>query len=90
NKSDISNKSLQKNFFYQKKIVLTGVFSMYSRHDLKKILMDLGAQLLTFVSKKIDLLIYGKNFGSKFYKARFFKIEMINEEQLKNLLKIYV
>ncbi|ANZ22315.1 DNA ligase [Buchnera aphidicola (Diuraphis noxia)] len=78
-------KNQKKTYFFNKKIVLTGVFDSFSRHQLKIILSNLGAKILNSVSKNTDILIYGKNFGSKFFKAKNLNIEMINEKQL-NLL----
>ncbi|QCI24178.1 NAD-dependent DNA ligase LigA [Buchnera aphidicola (Muscaphis stroyani)] len=73
-------------FFLGKKIVLTGIFRFYSRTDLKHILTELGAKILNTISKNTDLLIYGKNFGSKFLKAKKMKIKMFNETKLVSLI----
>ncbi|QCO70649.1 NAD-dependent DNA ligase LigA [Buchnera aphidicola] len=77
---------MKKTYFFHKKIVLTGVFNSFSRMELKRILINLGAKILNNISQKTDCLIYGKNFGSKFFKAKNLNIKMINEEELKSLI----
>ncbi|AWH90692.1 DNA ligase (NAD(+)) LigA [Buchnera aphidicola (Melanaphis sacchari)] len=79
-------KKYKKKFFIGKKIVLTGKFVSFSRSEIKNILIEFGAKILNKVSKSTDLLIYGENFGSKFFQARQLKIHMINEEELKIFL----
>ncbi|MBP3059211.1 NAD-dependent DNA ligase LigA [Texas Phoenix palm phytoplasma] len=74
------------NFFYKKKIVLTGVFSNYSRKEVIKILEKNNAYILKSVSSKIDYLIYGKNFGSNFQKAVDLSIPILNEKEFFTIL----
>ncbi|CAL4326133.1 NAD-dependent DNA ligase LigA [Buchnera aphidicola] len=74
-------------YFYGKKIVLTGTFESFSRTKLRTTLISLGAIILNNISQKTDFLIFGKKFGSKFFKAKLLKIKMINEEELKSLIK---
>ncbi|QCI25303.1 NAD-dependent DNA ligase LigA [Buchnera aphidicola (Sitobion avenae)] len=83
-----SELKIKQTIFFNKKIVLTGVFSNYSRIELEKILIDLGANISTNVSKKTDFLIYGKSFGSKFYKAKNIRIRIISEKELNSLIQI--
>lgn len=78
----------KKKYFFEKKIVLTGIFSAFSRTELKNILIELGANILSGISKNVDLLIYGKKFGKKFFKAKDYKINMINEEELNTLIQM--
>ncbi|QCI22532.1 NAD-dependent DNA ligase LigA [Buchnera aphidicola] len=80
--------NIKKTYFFHKKIVLTGVFKSFSRMELKRILINLGAKILNNISQKTDCLIYGKNFGSKFFKAKNLNIRMINEEELESLILI--
>lgn len=59
---DISNP------FYGKICVLTGELSI-RRDEVVKLVTDLGAEVVSSVSKKVDYLIFGENAGSKKTKA---------------------
>ena len=73
--------------FANKTIVLTGSLSSYGRNELTKILLNLGANVTSSVSKKTDLVIAGEEAGSKLTKAKELGIEVIDEEKLLELLK---
>ncbi|MEZ0180410.1 NAD-dependent DNA ligase LigA ['Camptotheca acuminata' phytoplasma] len=75
------------NLFQNKKIVLTGVFKNYSRKELTNILEKYGAFVLNNVSSKIDYLIHGSDYGSKFEKASLLKIKIMNENELYPILE---
>ncbi|AHG60297.1 NAD-dependent DNA ligase LigA [Buchnera aphidicola] len=79
-------KSYKKTYFFDKRIVLTGVFTFYSRIELKKILTNLGAKVFSTICKNTDILIYGKKFGSKFFKAKSLNIKLISEKELISLI----
>lgn len=85
-KINFSNNNTEENFFTNKTIVLTGALSSFSRPELTKILLSYGANVTSSVSKKTDLVIAGKDAGSKLDKARDLNIEIINEDKLTNLL----
>ncbi|QCI17485.1 NAD-dependent DNA ligase LigA [Buchnera aphidicola (Acyrthosiphon lactucae)] len=85
---ELQKSNIKKTLFLNKKIVLTGVFNSFSRTKLKRILINLGANVLHNISQKTDILIYGKNFGSKFFRAKNLKIRIMNEEELKHLIQI--
>lgn len=74
------------NFFYNKKVVLTGSLTRLGRNELTKILEDYGASVSSSVSKITDLVIVGENPGSKLTKANELNIKVINEEELYSLL----
>ncbi|MFQ6752554.1 MAG: NAD-dependent DNA ligase LigA [Clostridia bacterium] len=74
--------------FTNKTIVLTGSLTNYTRPDLTKILMNLGANVTGSVSKKTDLVIVGADAGSKLDKAKELGIRVINEDELINLLEL--
>ena len=67
-------------------IVLTGSLQTLTRSDAKKRLQALGAKVTGSVSKNTDLVVVGKDAGSKATKAEQLDIEMINEEQLQAML----
>ncbi|MGN0788061.1 MAG: NAD-dependent DNA ligase LigA [Candidatus Onthoplasma sp.] len=73
--------------FTNKTIVLTGALESYTRPELTKILQNMGANVTSSVSKKTDLVIAGTDAGSKLDKAKELNIKIINEEQLKEMLK---
>lgn len=80
---DIKNKN-----FFNKKIVLTGIFRLFSRKEIVKILIRLGAEVNHAVSKNTDFLIYGEKRGkNKFNKAKELEIRMISEEEFNILIK---
>lgn len=85
-KINFSNNNTEENYFTNKTIVLTGALSSFSRPELTKILLSYGANVTSSVSKKTDLVIAGKDAGSKLDKARDLNIEIINEDKLTNLL----
>ncbi|WAI18209.1 MAG: NAD-dependent DNA ligase LigA [Buchnera aphidicola (Acyrthosiphon caraganae)] len=88
NHQEVHELNIKKTCFLNKKIVLTGTFNAFSRIELKKILINLGAKVFDNISKKIDFLICGQNFGSKFFKANHLKIKTINEKELKFLIEM--
>ncbi len=85
-KINFSNNNTEENYFTNKTIVLTGALSSFSRPELTKILLSYGANVTSSVSKKTDLVIAGKDAGSKLDKARDLNIEIIDEDTLTNLL----
>ncbi|QJC36344.1 NAD-dependent DNA ligase LigA [Enterobacteriaceae endosymbiont of Donacia simplex] len=80
------NNISEKNFFYQKKIVITGKLKFITRHNLVNQLMILGAIINTNISKKTNILIVGINPSSKLLKAIKFNIKIINENKIIYLL----
>jgi DNA ligase (NAD+) len=72
--------------FYGKQVVITGTFVTYSRSELIILLEELGAKVLSSISKKTDLLICGENAGSKERKAKSLSISIIDETELKHLI----
>ena len=51
-------------------MVVTGTLEGYSRAEIEKLLLDLGAKVSGSVSKKTDYVLVGENPGSKLDKAR--------------------
>jgi DNA ligase (NAD+) len=73
--------------FTNKTVVLTGTLTNYTRPDLTKILLGMGANVTSSVSKKTDMVIAGVEAGSKLDKAKELGIRIIEESELLNLLK---
>ena len=75
------------NVFSNKRVVLTGSLETYTREELTEILESMGAKVSSSVSVKTDYVIVGKNPGSKYDKAVELNINIIQEEDLKDMLK---
>lgn len=91
---DLSTVKDPNNPFYDKKIVITGVFESFPiREDLAMKLKSLGADINTTISKKTNIVVYGQGFGPvKMQKvidlqAAGFDIILMGEEELKEKLK---
>ena len=73
-------------YFSGKKVVLTGGLDNFGRSELTKVLQNLGADVVSSVSKNTDLVIAGKDAGSKLAKAQTLGVEIIDEQKLLQLL----
>ena len=73
--------------FTNKTIVLTGSLQNYTRPDLTKLLLSMGANVTSSVSKKTDLVVVGADAGSKLDKAKELGIRIVEESELIELLK---
>ena len=74
-------------YFSGKRVVLTGTLKNMGRDEAKVKLELLGANVLSSVSKKCDLVICGENAGSKLTKAQELKIKVIYEDEFIKLLE---
>ena len=81
--SPAGNSELQGKVF-----VITGTLPEMSRNEAKSALQALGARVTGSVSAKTDYVVIGENPGSKAEKAATLGIEMIDEAQLKQILKL--
>ncbi|CAM3705017.1 NAD-dependent DNA ligase LigA [Flavobacterium gelidilacus] len=67
--------------------VVSGVFEIYSRDDLKKAIEANGGKVGSSISSKTDYVIAGDNMGpSKLEKANKLNVSIINEFQFNDLL----
>ncbi|WP_291134950.1 NAD-dependent DNA ligase LigA [Flavobacterium sp. UBA7663] len=70
-----------------KTFVVSGVFEVYSRDDLKKAIEDNGGKVGSSISSKTDYVIAGDNMGpSKLEKANQLKIAIISEMDFKHMI----
>ena len=69
-----------------KTFVLTGELSTLTRKDAENIILSLGGKTTSSVSKKTDYVVVGANPGSKYEKALKLGINIINEQQFKELI----
>lgn len=84
---EYTGKSLNKGQLYGKKIVLTGTLPTLSRKEAQTMIEENGGQVTTSVSSNTDMVCAGENAGSKLQKAQELGVEVIDEDQLKALLK---
>ena len=75
------------NFFYNKKVVLTGTLENYGRKEAGDILESMGAKVQGSVSKVTDVVIAGKEAGSKLEKAQKLGVRVVNEEEFLTYIK---
>jgi len=69
------------------KFVVSGVFSNFSRDEIKSLIELHGGQILSGVSKKTDYLVAGEKMGpSKLEKAHKLGVTIISEEELEKLI----
>ena len=67
--------------------VVSGVFEIFSRDELKKAIEDNGGKVGSSISSKTDYVIAGDNMGpSKLEKANQLKIAIISETDFKNMI----
>ncbi len=70
------------------RIVITGSFQNYSRDELKDIIKSKGGIPSSSISSNTNFLLYGEKAGSKYKKALELGIELVEENNLKEFLKI--
>jgi len=71
-----------------KTFVVSGVFTIFTRNELKKSIEDNGGKVVSSISKKTDYLIAGDNMGpSKKAKAESLNIPIISELDYKKFLE---
>lgn len=70
-----------------KSIVVSGVFSIYTRQQIETMVEEHGAKLVSSVSKKTDFIVAGENMGpSKLQKAQELSIRIVSEKEFLELL----
>ena len=68
-------------------VVLTGVLEHYKRGEATKLLENLGAVVVSAVTKKTTLVVFGDDAGSKLAKAEKLGIKLMSETEFIGLLK---
>ena len=99
-KGDLLHKDLSNadpdNPFYDRKVVITGVFENFERVALAELLKDLGADIDTSVTKRTNIVISGYGFGPKKMekvmklKEEGIDIRVILENELIEMISPYV
>lgn len=71
-----------------KSIVISGVFSKYSRDELKEMITNNGGKNTGSLSKKTDYLLAGDKMGpAKLEKAQKFGLNIISEDEFLNMIE---
>jgi DNA ligase (NAD+) len=68
--------------------VLTGTLPSLSREDAKRLIEGAGGKVTGSVSKKTNYVVAGEDSGSKLDKARAMGVQVVNEPQLLELIKL--
>ncbi len=68
--------------------VLTGILPSLTREEAKELIEDAGGKTTDSVSKKTNYLVAGKDAGSKLIKANELGVKVIDETELRNILRI--
>ena len=70
-----------------KTFVVSGVFQLFSRDELKKLIEDYGGKVGSSISSKTDFVIAGENMGpAKLEKANQLNIPIITEFEFKKMI----
>ncbi len=73
--------------FNGKSFLISGVFSKYSREELKEKIEANGGKIISSISAKLDYLVAGDNMGpAKLEKATKLNIKMISEDEFISML----
>ena len=82
-----NNSNYKETAFKNKNVLVTGTLASYKRNEVKELLDNLGANVVSSVSKNLDYLIVGSEPGSKLEKAQKLGVTILDEEQFLDLLK---
>jgi len=84
-KNNIVSKS--NNFFNNKSIIFTGTLKSISRDEAKHMAKEVGAKILSSVTKNTDYVIVGDKAGSKEKKARELNLNIFSENDFLKKIK---
>lgn len=94
-KPELNSVSDPNNIFYNKKVVITGVYKKWpNRNDLAKIIKAMGADIDTGVTERTHILIAGEGAGPKKIEKMLANIKtderrrILNEKEIISLLEI--
>jgi DNA ligase (NAD+) len=71
--------------FSGKTVVVTGTIAGLSRDEIRTLLRRQGARVSESLSKKTDLLVCGRDAGSKLEKARALGVRIMPEQEFLSL-----
>ncbi|MEO0119418.1 MAG: NAD-dependent DNA ligase LigA [candidate division WOR-3 bacterium] len=80
-------KKEEKKILTGKTFVVTGTLKNFTRQQIHELILSLGGNVATSVSKKTDYLICGADPGSKLDKAKELGVKIIGEEEFLEMIK---
>jgi len=83
---EYARKSQQQERLKGKTFVFTGTLKSLTREEAKRTVEDMGARVSSSVSKNTDYVVAGENPGSKIDRARALGINVLTEEEFKELI----
>ncbi|MDD9868227.1 MAG: NAD-dependent DNA ligase LigA [Candidatus Campbellbacteria bacterium] len=83
---NISNTTTKTNLFNGAKIVVTGTLNDYTRDEIKSMLYENGAKVVSKVSKAVDYVVVGRDAGSNADLAKKYNIPIVEEDRLRDFL----
>ena len=85
---EVEEKALSSNILSNKSFVISGVFTLFSRNELKKLIEDHGGKNVSSISKSTDFIIVGENMGpAKKEKAEKLGIKMLSETEFSAMIE---
>lgn len=75
------------NRFQAKTFVLTGTLEEFTREEATQVIENLGGKVSSSVSKKTTYVLAGEEAGSKLQKAQTLGVEIITEQQFKEMIR---
>ena len=83
----IGEKTAKSDLLAGKTIVATGSLTLYTRKEINDLIESLGGKAAGSVSKKTSYVVAGENAGSKLQKAAELGIQVLTEEEFKNMIQ---
>jgi DNA ligase (NAD+) len=84
----VEEKELESNVLADKSFVVSGVFSSFSRDEIKEVIEMNGGKNVSSISSKTDFVVAGENMGpAKLKKATDLGITILSEDDFIKLLK---
>lgn len=87
---NLSALKVQQKFLANKRVVLTGTLSNFTRDEAKEMLEANGAKVVGSVSKKTDYVIAGINAGNKLIQAEKLGVSILDEENMRKLFEEHI
>ena len=84
---EIKEQDVSDNRFEGKTFVLTGILEEFTRNEASKIIENFGGKTSSSVSSKTDYVLAGEDAGSKLTKANNLGVQVISEEEFKEMIK---